>query len=285
MLDGFNGDLNAANIYERLLQSEHDGPMLEHAKRFLKAHLVGPLRNEDQKPYVTHDEWNQMPPRETKVWRRDKLRALFPQIFGTRDAATREQSQQDQHLQQSGMFQAFFQEWKKAQGVPSMQGQEEKKEDDSKSLRASALEKTIMKALCGIPKDGDDSLLPSWYLNLFNKHQDDKDRDHIVANVLNGTLRFEDAEIPVYPELKKVILKRNWVGGEAGGTPKFAYACYGLTPFAMLDLTEDQISQMEFDHQFITDSSIVTPSNLRALKQKLVARVPREGSKWKTMLL
>ena len=149
----------------------------------------------------------------------------------------------------------------------------------------TVFEKSIMKALCGVPQDADDSVPPLWYISLFNKHQDDKDRDHIVANVLNGTLRFEDAEIPVYPELKKMILKRNWVGGEAGGTPKIAYACYGLTPFAMLELTEDQISQMEFDQQFITDSSTVTPNDLRASKQKLVAKVPQEGAKWKAMLL
>ena len=285
ILDGFNGDINAANVYERVLQSDHESPMMDHVKRFLKAHLVGPLRNEDEKPYVTHDEWNQMAPVETKVWRKGKLEALFPHIFNKTVNVPLAPQQQGQQGDLSNMFQAFFNEWRKAQNGLSRQMQEEKKDDDSKTLKASEFEKAIMKTLCGLPKDADDSLLPMWYLSLFNKHQDDKDRDHIVADVLNGTLRFEDAEIAVYPELKKVILKRNWVGGEAGGSPKFAYACYGLTPFAMLDLTEDQISQMEFDQQFLTDSSTVTPSDLRASKQKLVAKVPREGSKWKDMLL
>ena len=53
----------------------------------------------------------------------------------------------------------------------------------------------------------------------------------------------------------------------------------------MLDLSEDQIAQMEFNEQFITDSSNVTPTDLRSTKSKLVATVPTDGAKWKSMLL
>ena len=67
--DAFETTLNAADVYERLLHSAHDNPMIAHAKNFLKAHLVGPLRNEDDKPYVAQDEWNQSTPKEAKLWR------------------------------------------------------------------------------------------------------------------------------------------------------------------------------------------------------------------------
>ena len=42
---------------------------------------------------------------------------------------------------------------------------------------------------------------------------------------------------------------------------------------------------MELDQQFINDSSIITPSDLKSSKQKLVATVPTDGNKWKMMLL
>ena len=42
---------------------------------------------------------------------------------------------------------------------------------------------------------------------------------------------------------------------------------------------------MEFDEQFLQDSSAITPSELKLSKQKLVTTVPRDGTKWKTMLL
>ena len=283
--DGFTNDLHAAEVYERVLQCTHTSPMLEHAKSFLRSILVGPLRNEDQKPFVPQDQWNQMAPVAAKRWRVEKLKALFPLVFGDTPTSTPTPSQPTQPLpNETSLFHSFFAEWQKSQKAAQSQPDEEKKEE-STTLKASEFEKNIIKTLCGLPKEADETMLPKWYVDLFNKNQDDKDRDHIVANVLNGTLRFEDAEIPVYPELKKIILKRNWVGGEAGGNPKFAYACYGLTPFAMMDLSEDQIAQMEFDQQFIQDSSTVTPADLRSSKQKLVAVVPASGTKWKNMLL
>ena len=112
------------------------------------------------------------------------------------------------------MFQAFLSTWQ--QNQKSSPTFTEEKKEESTSLKASEFEKQILKTLCGLPKDIDDTALPKWYVDLFGKHQDDKDRDQIVAEVLTGTLRFKDAKIPVYPELKKIILKRNWVGGRQG---------------------------------------------------------------------
>lgn len=69
--DGLEKDLHAADIYKRLLKCEFQSDMIKHAKKFLRAQLVGPLRNEDNKPYVPHHDWNQMPLVEAKVWRRE----------------------------------------------------------------------------------------------------------------------------------------------------------------------------------------------------------------------
>jgi len=92
--------------------------------------------------------------------------------------------------------------------------------------------------------------------------------------------RFEDDDIPIYPALKKMILERNWVGDEAGGKPKLAYACHGITLFVMLDLTDDQIADMEFTQAYINASSSTTPADIKASTTQLVASVPLEGSKW-----
>ena len=65
--NGFAKDLHAADIYKQLLKSEFQNDMIDHAKKFLRAQLVGPLRNKDNKPYVSQQDWNQMPPVEAKV--------------------------------------------------------------------------------------------------------------------------------------------------------------------------------------------------------------------------
>ena len=288
--DGFEKELNAADIYERILQeTAHPSDMLTHAAAFLRSTLIGPYRNDDNKPFVPLQDWNRMIPREAKLWRKEKVEAIFPHIFITpalpATHPTTAPPTNTTNDANSILIATLLAELQKTKATNTTYDEEEKKEDASPITKVSTFEKTILKTMCGIPSNCDDDILPTWYLHLFRKHQDDKDRDHIVAETLNGMARFEDADIPVYPELKKMILKRNWVGGEAGGNPKYAYACYGLTPFAMLDLTEDQIATMEMDQHFLRESSTITPQDIKASKGKLQATIPTDGTKWKQIIL
>ena len=287
--DGFEKELNAGEIYERILQSTHTSDMLKHASAFLRSVLVGPYRNDDNKPHIPLTEWNSMIPRHAKLWRKEKVEHLFPSIFitpalpSTHPTTAPTNTNNDTNAVLIATLLAELQKTKATK--PTCAEEEKKEENQSPTAKVSTFEKSILKTMCGIPQDCDDDILPTWYIHLFRRHQDDKDRDHIVAETLNGTARFEDAEIPVYPELKKMILKRNWVGGEAGGNPKYAYACYGLTPFAMLDLTEDQIATMELDQHFLQESSSITPQDIKNSKGKLHATVPTDGTKWKQIIL
>ena len=79
-----------------------------------------------------------------------------------------------------------------------------------------------------------------------------------------------------------MVLKYNWVmrRGGAGGSPKFAYAYYGISPFAMLDLSVDVIVDMNLTEYFLHEASAVTPKDLKTSKDKLVVTVPMDGFKW-----
>ena len=84
----------------------------------------------------------------------------------------------------------------------------------------SELERTLLDRMCGHAPASDNSLLPSWYSFLFfQKNEDRKDRDHIVAQMLAGQSRFKEFDLLIYPEVQKMILERNWVrgGSDAGG--------------------------------------------------------------------
>ena len=48
--DGFEQDLDAAMVYERLLTTTQEGPMIDHAKAFLRSALVGPFRQATKNP-------------------------------------------------------------------------------------------------------------------------------------------------------------------------------------------------------------------------------------------
>lgn len=79
-------------------------------------------------------------------------------------------------------------------------------------------------------------------------------------------------------------LERNWVGGEAGGTPKYAYACYAITPFAMLDLTEDKIADMELTASYLLASSSIAPVDIKSSKEKFLAKVSACSTEWMQVL-
>ena len=81
--DGFENDLDAAMVYERLLTTAQTGPMIDHARQFLCSALVGPFRANDKKPFVPAAEWLTMPPPPTRIWRKQRVETLFPSVFPT----------------------------------------------------------------------------------------------------------------------------------------------------------------------------------------------------------
>lgn len=165
--------------------------------------------------------------------------------------------------------------------------QEEKKSEEPESMlnKISAHEATLMRTLCGLPPNVDESHFPTWYTHLFNKNQSKNDKDMIIAEALTSGLKFQDARIPIYPELKTMIRDRTWTGGEAGGDPMYSHACFGLTVFAMLDLSETDKAQMEFMAQYLQGATHITTADIKSTKTKLIAKVPENGTKWRNMLL
>ena len=82
------------------------------------------------------------------------------------------------------------------------------KDDTTDDLhKVSVLKKTHLKQMCGMPEQSNNKCLPSWYKALFCKYQDNKDKELIIAETINTNNRFDDAEIPIYPELRKMIMK------------------------------------------------------------------------------
>lgn len=317
LYDGLTKDLNAAEVYERLLQSTHTAPWLDSAKAFLRSVVIGNLRKNDPKPYVPRDLWHSMAPLEAKIWKKTQCEHLLPVLFPTipilptihppphlqvppgiaphvsapapappNTAPGLSIPQTQQHLMDQ-FFKSMLESWQRTtKVVAGTTGTEEKKEDISElSTKVSDMETQLMKTLCGQNPISDDIVLPDWYRKMFRKHQTKQDRDMIVAAALGAGRRFEDAHVPCYPELKTMIQNRDWAGSEAGSRPTLTYACKGVTIFAMLDLTDDEIAQMQHEEDIMTAASFVSPSDVRSAKKKLVPTVPTDRMKWKEGIL
>jgi len=78
-------------------------------------------------------------------------------------------------------------------------------------------ERARMQRICGLPDGcGEDESFPKWYRDIFAKNQDDKDKSLIITNPISKSFMFEDAKVPLYPSLLKMILKRDWIGQDVG---------------------------------------------------------------------
>lgn len=289
--DALTRDIPAVEFYDRVVSSTHTSPMMTHLLAFLRSVMVGELRRQDNPPSVALEEWNQAIPREARAWKIDKCKALFPQVYATTAPPQVPQGPPPPlpSLNEKLMEQMLeLMRLQMAQQPKQASFQEEKKEEtglQELTTKVSDMESTQMKIMCGQHPDSDMSALPQWYNDLFRKNQDKKDRDMIVAKALSARPRFEDYKIKTYPEMKKMIIERNWVGHEAGMIPRFAYACYGLTVFALQDFTDDEVADMTFDEHALDSATYTTASEYKHAKKKLVATVPEDGPKWKAMIL
>ena len=293
VLDGLEDDIEAAVVYERLLLSSHDSTMKTHALAFLRAVLVGNFRQADEKPFITRENFYGMIPVQGRIWGSTRFQQLFSRIMAPTNIQPRVPTQPQLQLggtpQQGNIVQldiaTLQQLLQGAVGAssPSTTPSEEKTEE-SGLKKISEREKNNMRILCGIPPSASDDALPQWYLDLCEKNLDDKDKAQVIAYQMESTWIFDDAEVPLYPALVKTIRKRDWVASDLGTRAAFVNALKGLSPFAMLDLTEEEVADMHELDADITAATAVTASDHRQARMKLRAHVPESAEDFMLML-
>jgi hypothetical protein len=301
--DGFNTDLDAAEVYERVMDCQEASDMRTHALAFLRSCMIGGWRLNDAKPFIATDQFYGMVPPEARVWANQQCRTLFPTIMGTAPAfpfppapttpapgtAPRQVTPPGSLPQGSPSYtldasaiQQLIMHASSANVIPSQD--EAKKSADATEFKVSDAEKARMRAMCGLDASAPDAAFPKWFRDLFAKNQDEKDRAHIISHAIERTFMYEDAEVPLYPSLVKMILTRKWTGNDLGRRPAYIHAAAGLSPFAMVDLSEDDVALMQQDYDDLTSASSVSPSEYRAARAKLVAKTPEDGDSFMLML-
>jgi len=121
--------------------------------------------------------------------------------------------------------------------------------------------------MCGLPEGSNDGSLWKWYRDIFAKNQDDKDKSLIIANSIGKSFMFEDTEVPLNPSLLKMILKRDWTGQDVGKRAALAHTAKGLSQFAMVDLTEDDVACMQQEADDLRSTTTITASELKAARK------------------
>ena len=77
--------------------------------------------------------------------------------------------------------------------------------------------KSRMLRMCRLPDAAGDECFPKWFKDMFGKHMDEVTKGMSIATAVERNFVIDDAEVPLYPALTKIILKRDWTGSVRPG--------------------------------------------------------------------
>ena len=279
VLDGFNSDLCPVDVYERLITSTAPSIAVEHAKRFLRAAVVK-FRINDLKPCIDIVTFVPPPPQGAEEWAKDRKTWFFPLVNTQHalNAAPFPPQLQGMPFAQVQQLLAMLQA--QQQPVAPRPQAEEKKQDDSTGLAAYELTHTLV--MCGL-NETDEQHLPSWFKEIQDKKLSDHSKAMIINEAISRNTRFRDADVQCTLELLKMIKNRSWMGGDTMKRPLYGNAMKGLSPFAMLDLTEDEVADLMAADAALQAASTTTVADYKT-KSTNFAKVPSSAEDFLVML-
>jgi hypothetical protein len=279
ILDGFHQDIDAAELIERIRSlDDNDGEMLQHAINFLAACLTGHNIGDNTSRLSQNVLINPIPP-EARRWAKDKFSKAFPTLHP--------QTLATPPTDIAALLAHFANNPPPTTNRPAMQTiqNEEKKDEDETVLGMSKLEFDSTLAMCGLPPESDPNLLPEWFTQCAEKGMTEHYRMTVIRSHITNNQVYEDSEVPLTSTLLKMASKRNWTGKEGNiNRPSFINATDGLSPFMLLDLTEDEVADINNEDDVLTRASVVTVNDLKAVKKRIQASIPTTSEKFMLLL-
>ena len=271
--DGFHRNLDASDVYERVLTLDNTNkiPCFTHLKKFLlscmNSHNLG-----DNKPWISQDHLMQPVSAPARRWAKKKFETIFPTLVPRVAATPNGLSPEVAAL----LAQALANRPQAV--VPQRAIQEEKKTEDNIGMSDHELEELLL--MCGKSSDADPEDLPNWIQECSKKGSESYKLTVIMKHVMNNPF-FDDAEVPITRPLLKMILKRQWTGKDGNITrPAMSNSSEGLSPFAVLDIDEDEVARINDADEAFTRASLMTFQDLKKLKNATKPKIPETSDEF-----
>jgi len=155
---------------------------------------------------------------------------------------------------------------------------------DETTFKVSAGEKARMLRMCGFPDAAGDECFPRWFKDMFGKHMDEVTKAMSIATAVERNFVIDNVEVPLYPALAKSIMKRDWTGADLGKRALLVNASKGLSPFAMVDLTEEDVPEMTQDFEDLKNATAVSTADYKTAHSRLAAKTPGDAEGFMLML-
>lgn len=137
-------------------------------------------------------------------------------------------------------------------------------------FKVSEVEKQVTKKICGLEDKTGDDQFPNCYKDFFAKHQYEKEKSQFIATAIKKFYIFDDAEVPLYPTLVKIIINRDWTASDIIKRSALVNSERGLSPFNMVDFIEEDVVLMKQDHKDLINASLVSTPEVRSTCTKII---------------
>ena len=162
-------------------------------------------------------------------------------------------------------------------GSTSGGSQEYKKDAIQPDFKLLEGEKHRMRMMCGLEDTAGDECFPKCYRDLFTKHQYKKDKVQLIATAIEKCYIFDDSEVLLYPNLAKKNVKSYCAVSNTRKRAALVNADRVIPPFAMVNLTEEDVALMKQYYEGLLSASLVSTPEVKSTCKKLVATTPSES--------
>ena len=129
-------------------------------------------------------------------------------------------------------------------------------------MSSSELNTTLQ--MCGNASTGDMMDPPAWMQECSTKGTRKHYKSIIIQKFVMSNTFYDDSDVTPTAPLLNMIVKRSWNGKDGNlNRPPLLHAMDGLSPFTMLDLSEDEVTLLNNEEDLITSASLVSVDDLR----------------------
>ena len=278
--DGFDGDIDAADLFERLNAIQAPKQIqLERSLHLIRTFLTAVVVKYNQRDPTI------IPPASTFMaqpspllnkWKKQRMQALFPSLMETNTPTTSQQiiAQPPTPNPETGTQQWSPEAFLKAFAAMKTETQKPTTDDSKEAstketLGMGTFAYHLLLDLCGLTPSTADEILPLWK-QLAEKNLTKSDKATFVRRSIEERVKWSEAKVLPLNAILTMVVTRAWEGETT--LSSLTSAAKGLTPFAVPCLTEAEVTSQNDLADALEAASNTTVRDHSSLK--LVATAP-----------
>ena len=250
-LDGFEKDLAAPMVYERLLQSaDVQEEYIQHALNVVRAAMLQPNQNQKTVHMPMPALIDSGSCNDLRRWAKTKSSTMFPALCT--------QPQLPPPPAPIPAIRPLVDEEVQVIKQPVVTKPRISRREQAKLFTMLGYDEKIIPALS-------ETDLPPHMLAVeeeLSKHM----KDSVIKERLATHCKYDEYPVPSHPAILETLRKRDYGGLDNFAHPSYAHACSKLSPFLCMETSETQMAKLQEMEEALRYASATTPADYMAIK-------------------